>query len=365
MKRTVACSLALLLACATTRAEAPAKPLRGAYLHLNRLVAGKAEAEGRAAVARLLDRCRLAGVDAIMPFANTSAGEALWPSRVAPATVVSGWDPLRVVKEEARRRGMSFQPVLCTMISGHARPEGVLAAHPEWALREPGGGPLGYISAASPGARAWLASLVEELVREADPDALWFDYLRFPNQAVDLDPTGRADLDVALAAASDAERPARAQRFREEALTGLARELSARARATKPGLTLGLYSWGPHVAANHKVAQAWPAWVDEGLIDVVNVSGYCYRENYGDRYMDAFRDRLAGAVAINRSLKRPGVVTFALGVRTSHGAVRDPREILDYRRAAAALGVDGYAYFTANTLDPYVDALAGEEAEGR
>ncbi|WP_165072768.1 family 10 glycosylhydrolase [Paludisphaera rhizosphaerae] len=351
----------LLLASSCLHAEeaAPNKPLRGAYIFLGPLVAGRTENEGRAAIQKALNSARKIGVNTVMPFANTMRGDVFWPSKIATGTIVAGWNPLAVLRDEARRRGMSFEPVVWALASGEDDPTGILVTHGDWALRRPdGGAPLGVLSPANPEARAWLGSLIEELVRDLQPDALWFEHLRYPFQAIDLDPAGQAELAKILEAAPVAERSARALRFREDSLTGLTRELSTKARAARPGIRLGVFSWGPNVVLNPMLAQTWPTWVDEGIIDRVIIAGYCYREEYGDRYLTVFRDRLTEALKINRSLKKPGEISFALGVKTTRGAVRSARDILDYRRVAAEAGVEGYSYFTLNALGRYIDQLA-------
>lgn len=351
----------LLTAASSLHGEeaAPKKPLRGAYILLGPLVAGRTENEGRAAIQKALNSARKIGVDTVMPFANTMRGDVFWPSRIATGTIVAGWNPLAVMKDEARKRGMSFEPVVWALASGEEEPTGVLVSHGDWALRRmDGGAPLGILSPANPDARAWLGSLIEELVRDLQPDALWFEHLRFPLRKVDLDPTGKAELAKILEATPVAERSMRALRFREESLTHLTRELSSKARAARPGIRLGVYSRGPDAVLDPLLAQAWPTWVDEGIVERVIVSGYCYREEFGDKYLNVFRERLTETLKINRGLKHPGEISFALGVKTPLGAVRNARDILEYRRVAAEVGVEGYAYFTLNTLPRFIDQLA-------
>ena len=84
----------------------------------------------------------------------------------------------------------------------------------------------------------------------------------------------------------------------------------------------------------HRVAQDWRTWASKGYIDMVNISGYCYRKNYGDRYLKVFEKRLRGAVEINKALGSPVEITFCLGIRTSHGHIPRAQEVEDAGAAA-------------------------------
>lgn len=334
-----------------------AGPMRGVYLHLHQLTpAGTPPDLGRARIRAALDRMAAAGLRTVLPYANTSSGATLYPSERA-RPVVEGWSPLGVLVEEARARGLKVEPVLCTLVSGDDRPAGVLEAHPDWAVRDPEGSPVGYISPAHPEARAWVVGLAEELVRTFRPDGLLLDYLRYPNRPMRLDPRAEARLRERLAAEPPERHAALTQRFREDEITELARDLRRALRAIRPDLPLSIYSWGPHVTSGHRVAQPWPRWLDDDLIDGVNISGYCYPANYGDRYLDVLRDRLAGASALNRGRKNPGTLTLCLGLRTSHGAIERAEAVRPYLETARSLGIDGVTVFTWSSLDPLLDAL--------
>ena len=121
-------------------------------------------------------------------------------------------------------------------------------------------------------------------------------------------------------------------------------------KAALPDTTLALYCWGPHVASGHYVGQRWADWAKAGYLDIINVSGYCYTDNYGEKYMEVFRQRLADARALVKPEESDARFTFCLGVVTSHGKIKAASEISTYLAAANELGVEGVAYFTLNTL---------------
>ena len=87
---------------------------------------------------------------------------------------------------------------------------------------------------------------------------------------------------------------------------------------------------------------------------MVNISGYCYPKNYGDRYLKVFEKRLQGAVEINRALASPVEITFCLGIRTSHGRITRAQDVADYLRIAKRVEVNGVTMFTWSYLQPFL-----------
>lgn len=335
-------------------------PILAAYVDIAKVVDAKApEAEQRRAISAMVGRLADAGFNAAYPYANTSSWSANYPSRIVTRRSGPDWDALGAFMEEAKRRGVSAWPAICVLSSGHFEPRGILEDHPEWAIRQPDGKPLGFLSPAHPGARAWIESALVEIVERYQPDGLLLDYLRYFNRPWQLDEAAAAQLDRDVAALGDVDEATRA-RFRqargEEHITAFLGSLRAKLDAAKPGIKLGIYTWGPHVSRDHRVAQPWPAWVERGLIDHVNVSGYYYREQNGGAFFDTYRKRLSEAIALAGSPRRVPV-TVAVGIETSHGSIRSAAEIDAYLRAAEAAGVDGAAMFTWATLEPHLGGL--------
>lgn len=336
------------------------EPLRAVYLHPAPFAAPALSPEERnARIGRALDTIRDCGLSTLLPYATTSGGGAYYPSALLPSAGEPGGDALGEIVRAARTRGLAVMPSLCVLVCGHDAPAGVLEQHPEWALRRPGGAPMGWISPANPEARAWVVRAAVELTEKIAPDGILLDYLRFPNEPCELDPAAAAAFDTAAPAGEDkAGRGRRLQRAKEDALSALAAELSAALRAKQPGIRLGLYSWGPHVADNHPVAQRWPDWARDGLIDIVNVSGYCFRNNYKDAYLEVFEKRLRDSAALLRGTGADASLSFALGVHTSHGAIPSSGEIGEYMRRARAAGCDGVAVFAWASLEKFApDAI--------
>lgn len=334
------------------------QPFRGTYIHLNKLIPpSSSSAEQEMVLTRESERMKQFGLNALMPFVIASSGDAYYESDLLKR-IYSDSDPVQILSRESRSRGIGFYPVVPIAICGNEQPNGVLLQHPEWALRHPDGRAMGYISPAHPEARKWLASVIHEIVVKYQPDGLVLDYIRYPNRPLRLDPASEARFRESIPAnCTPEEEKKRLQEFKENELTELVRLISQTGRAAKPNLKIGAYVWGPHVTRDHQIAQVWPLWVEHGYLDMVNVSGYCHRETYGENFLNVFEQRMADSLELNRQLPKPAMLTFALGVNTSHGRVHSADDIRSYLKIADRLKLDGVAYFTWEYLQPYVDQL--------
>ena len=350
-------SVCLVLAC-SPMVDAKGKSFVGTYVNIHHLCeAGDSIAVREQALRNHLDRVKASGIDVVMPYATTTSGSALYPSEILPNHVYSDWDPLRLIVKEASVRGLRVYPVPCVLACGRDKPTGILAKHPEWALCCPGGRPIGHISPGHPDARAWVVSVMKEIVTRYRPDGLLLDYMRFNNRPMRLDPHSVALLEKRHRLKYSKLSPDQIQEFKEVELTRLMSRISREVRRIQPGIPVAIYSWGPHVVEGHRVAQDWRTWASKGYIDMVNISGYCYRKNYGDRYLKVFEKRLRGAVEINKALGSPVEITFCLGIRTSHGHITRAQEVADYLKVAKRVEVNGVSMFTWSYLQPFLPMI--------
>lgn len=352
--------LAMSLANDASANDAPSS--HAVYVHTQLFESAELDTTAQeAAITEALDRIVACGFDTIYPYANTSSGSSFYPSAILQSTRDDRPDTLGLLARAARERGLRVVPSVCVLTSGHHKVRGLASAHPDWALRTPDGETMGWISPAHPLARARVVAVIEEVMAHTEADGILLDYLRFPNEEICLDAESalRFDLDAPDRESAEA-RGTRYQRFREAALSELAAEISAAVFRAKPDATLGVYTWGPHVPFDHKVAQRWPDWVKAGYINLVNVSGYCFPENYGEDYLQVFEKRLADAKKLMAETGRDVPLSFALGVKTSHGAIDSTQDMRDYLRIAERLGYRGSAVFSWTHLLPYVDAVIAE-----
>lgn len=356
---TIAGFAILFLSAEASVAENFPSPLLASYFHPDRNIPRTASADDQQVVIRQsLDRMQKSGFNAIFPYFTGSSGQAYYASRIHSGNVYGDRDPLTVLIQEARLRNLRVYPVLCVTVCGNDRPAGILLEHPDWALRHPDRSPLGYISPAHPEARQWLANVAREVVEEYQPDGIVLDYIRYHNRPLLLDRAAEVRFKAAVPPGTTPEDEQKLmQQFKEDELTELVRLYSETIRATRPGTRLGIYSWGPHVAANHQIAQCWPRWVKESYLDFVNLSGYYHQDKYGDKYLKIFEDKMRAAVQLNQETGKPVPLSFALGVETSHGKVHSAADIRTYLRKAAEVRLDGVVFFTWHDLLPFLDEL--------
>ena len=349
------CASVIFVLAGASLAAGKGQPFLGTYVNINHLCQADDPILVREqALRNHLDRIQASGIGVVMPYVTTTSGSALYPSDILPTRVYPDWDPLRLLVKEAATRGLQVYPVPCVLACGHEKPSGILRKHLAWALRSTAGRPIGHISPAHPDARRWVVSVMQEIVTRYRPDGLMLDYMRFNNRPMRLDPHSVALLEERFKVPYARLTLPQLQTFKETELTRLMGLISRAVRQIKPETTIGIYSWGPHVVQGHQVAQDWRTWANRGYIDMVNISGYCYRKNYAGQYLNVFEKRLRGAMAINNKLTSPIEITFCLGVRTSHGRISRAQEIARYLRIAKRVKVHGVSIFTWSYLQPFL-----------
>lgn len=333
-----------------------------AYFHPDQCFPVEASFEEReAAIAACLDAVVQADLTAIVPYVSTTSGAAHYPSRFLKEHRWGKWDPIEVFVREARSR--KLRVVLCVPVlaCGHKSPAGILLEHPEWALRDNTGQPVGSISPGHPEARKWILSWLEEIAMRYQPDGLLLDYMRYSSLPTKLDTASAAREDNWLPKAAPAAAPAKHQQFREFLLTELMEQISTQLRKIDRDLHIAIYSWGHHVTSGHRVAQDWPTWAKRGYIDEVNVCGYWYPKTYpkrwGNDHIDAFRTVLVESRQLLQKSGSDTNLTFALGIRTSHGQVRTVVDIAGYLNEATQQQIDGVTFFTWSYLVPFLPQL--------
>ena len=351
--KTAAIALAFFFAFSRTSA---AEPFMGAYINIPQLFDGKADQPSRErSISENLDQFRASGLRVLMPFVVTTDKKAHYPSRLISQRPYGDWDPLALLIREGRRRGLETYPAVCVMASGGDRPTGILKEHPEWALRDRAGEPVGYISAGHPDARRWIVALLKEIATDYRPDGLLLDYLRFPSDSAQLDPVSQARFDAAHPAEQfppgSRQHAEELLKYKRECLTELVGQISGELRALDPRPRIALYMWGAHEL---KGTRDWRAWADRGYIDMLNLTGYSFPKQYGDKYLDVLEGRFRDVAAVLKELGRPVEFTICVGINTSHGKIREAREIQDYLSIGKRCGVQGASLFTWHYLQPYL-----------
>jgi uncharacterized lipoprotein YddW (UPF0748 family) len=299
-----------------------------------------------------------------------------WDSKVAPEELVKDRTYLDRVIKSAHAEGLKVYPVFCVATEGgEAGPNALLKKNPSWAFFYEGER-RGYIDPGNVEARRYEVSLVSELVGKYDVDGLSLDYCRCPNRPGYTD-SGRAEFlkrhNVDLAkivggaaealdteggkkAAKTAAGTARShpiwpewRKWRTDQINALTREIRAAADKAKPGLPISSYVWGYHTYTNNsEVCQDWVTWIKEGYLDWINPSGYRYTD---ESFLEAAR--------LNREHVPKGFPFYVtIGVKTSHGSLKDAAEIRKQMKMARECGADGLVFFTWEALRPFAQELA-------
>ena len=330
-------------------------PFLGSWLHMQQLFReANSTAERERLIDEMLDGHRSVGLRTVIPFITDTSGGALFPSRVIRGHTDDDWDVLDYLIRGAAKRDLEVYPAFCALVCGHMKPKGVLLDQLDWASCHPDGSPMGHLCPTHPAVRDWVTSVVADVVERYPVNGIMLDYLRYYNRPSRLDPSSEKQFTAWRQSQSDVSDERAFQVYREAGITKLVRQISETVRDSNPGLKIAIYSWGPHVAHNHQVAQPWPDWSRDRLIDQVSISGYCYPDNYGDRYLEVFSRRIGDSVELNQIRGGKAHVTFTLGISTSHGQIRDAGWINDYLNHAVEQGVKGVAIYTWSYFQPYI-----------
>jgi hypothetical protein len=110
--------------------------------------------------------------------------------------------------------------------------------------------------------------------------------------------------------------------------------------------------WG---AQELKGTRDWRTWADRGYLDMLNLTGYSFPKQYGDKYLQVLEQRFRDVSAALKELGKPVELTICVGINTSHGKIREARDIQDYLEVGKRCGARGAAFFTWTYLQPYLD----------
>lgn len=337
-------------------ADKPFEPFMGAWMNVSALAGRSADVSARErSIAENLDEFKASGLRAIVLFVTSTNGQAQYPSQFIPDKVWREWDPVAVIVREARQRGLQVWLSMCVMACGAKEPRGVLKQHPEWALRDKAGNPLGYLSAGNPEVHKYVTSVLCEIATKYRPDGIMLDYCRYPGNEAALDPVSQARFDAAHPVdklpMKSAERKEAFRKFKADCLTDLVHDFSGALRALKPAPRIGSYMWGVHEL---KQTRDWKAWAEHGDIDLFNLTGYYYEKNRGKDYLKKYEESFRNMAAVLKDVHRPIDFTVCVGIVTSHGRIQKAEEIDAYLEIAKRAGVNGAAIFTWHTLKPYL-----------
>ena len=215
-----------------------------------------------------------------------------------PVSLLSqpAFDPLAEILAKAHARGLAVHAwINVNLVAGTDVPAArahIVYRHPEWlmvprqiagdlATLDPGGPEyLGrltrfvrsqaadleglYLSPATPGAVAYTASVVRDIVERYAVDGVHFDHLRYPSDDFDY---SRETLRAF--GQSAAQFPERWRQFRVDRLTALLAELRAIVKTARPSAAVSVDIAADPSLASARHLQDLNGWLERGLLDVV------------------------------------------------------------------------------------------------
>jgi uncharacterized lipoprotein YddW (UPF0748 family) len=251
-------------------------------------------------MAQLFDRLKGAGVNVVY-FETNNAGFVMFPSKIAtqnPQT--SGWDPLGAALKEAHKRGMELHAWFWTFNVGNAKhnplvgkpadyPGPVLSSHDfSWALESADGSLLPphqfeyWIDPSSPEGRAYIKSLISEVIQAYKVDGIQLDYIRYPfngkGTEMGFNWSGRMrfehDTGLSLDKLDDETRKVW-QAWKIQQVSSFVHEVSQMVRSQHPGMRISCAVYAlPKNWRLSAIEQEWETWVANGWVDTLNPMTY-------------------------------------------------------------------------------------------
>jgi uncharacterized lipoprotein YddW (UPF0748 family) len=276
----------------------PVRPVecRAVWLDRGTIVACK-DPKGMAAI---FDKLKAGNINVVY-FETNNAGFAMFPSTVAvqnPDTV--GWDPLGAAVKEAHKRGMEIHAWFWTFNVGNANhnpiigkeedyPGPVLSTHKmEWALAWKDGSLMPprqheyWIDPANPEGRAYIKSLISEVINKYPVEGIQLDYIRYPfngkGSEMGYDWIGRQRFEQETALNLDKLDDATREvwiAWKIQQVSSFVKEVSQMVRSQKPHMRISCAVYAlPRRWRLTAIQQEWEAWVANGWIDTLNPMTY-------------------------------------------------------------------------------------------
>ena len=244
-------------------------------------------------IAGLMEACRQAGFNTVL-FQVRGTATVHYRSAIEPMAYEyrspPTFDPLEVACREAHRRGLALHAWVNMMPAWHGPtpptdPRHVYNTHPEWFWYDQAGRrqPLGncYVSLnpCLPEVRAYIVSILEEIVRKYPVDGLHLDYVRFPTEGSPRKSEYPYDRNtLALYRQATGQRPrdnrARWSSWRTQQVTQLVMDARSMVTRVRPGVKLTAACGHDMNAWRKDYFQDGPTWVRNGYVDLIFVMNY-------------------------------------------------------------------------------------------
>ena len=243
----------------------------------------------------------------------------------------------------------------------------VVNAHPEWISVRADGARLAemlpedfedqklegmYLAPGNPEVRRHLREVVREIVTNYNVDGIHLDYVRYPEPGVGYDEATRtafqrefgidplridnpdSTLLTVVGAEGIPDLRARWIEWKRDQITGLVRDLRSDIDLIRRDVKLTAAVIADQNAALNRYGQDWPAWLRDGIIDAAIPMCYAKSTPIVER-------QVASAMSI------PSERHVYAGIALYNQGARDAADKI---RKARALGVDGIALFSYDSL---------------
>lgn len=308
----------------------------------------------------------------------TYEGATLYPSALTsqdPRFV--GADPLRVLVEEAHKRGIEVHGWMWVMKQARWRSNGprpggpLLALHPDWtAINQDGqavspGSSYYWLCPSRPDARELLLTMMEEAVTRYPLDGLHLDYIRFERALVKGSPPPYCFCDhcrkeyqrgagidpIAIQPFTPAFNAWEA--WRENLINSLVAEASVRVKARRPNALLSAAVYPSPENARHYFGQDWGLWARNRWLDFA--APMLYRD-----YSDEFLRRLEQYA--RSGLTHQIVVLPGVGVNEIQNRIFSHDVLIEQVLGARRQGMPGMTLFSYSVMTPYLEEFLIDKA---
>ena len=316
----------------------------------------KDEAAGKAMIRDIVSKMKKANLNEIFSFAIVNRANTHVKIGNKYMTDLHKWDAFAALREETRKANIKFGALVCLLPEGAEKPKGFLAEHPEYAMRNIRGERIGWMDPAVPEVRAYRVKDILAILKKYDVDALDLDYTRMSAYPSDrgaelyMKEFGKDPRKFEHSSADYKHWYA----WNSKHLTQFLREIRAAMKKEFPQVPLSAYVQGyrhGETALWRELHQPFADWLKEGLLDRINPTGYVY-----DMLM--YRCWVKRQVDYCRKHNANIPVVITIGVKSSHGAVLDLKELVDQIDEANKLGCEGSYFFQWFGLEPFLDGLS-------
>ena len=316
----------------------------------------KDEAAGKAMIRDIINKMKKANLNEFFSFAILNRCNTHVKIGSKYMLDKHKWDVFAALREETRKANIKFGALVCLLPEGAEKPKGFLAEHPEYAMRNLKGERIGWMDPAVPEVREYRIKDISAILKKYDVDALDLDYTRMAAY-----PSDRGAELYMKEFGKDPRKFAHSSpdyihwyTWNSKHLTQWIRDIRSMMKKDFPQVKLSAYVQGYRHGENalwRELHQPFADWLKEGLLDRINPTGYVY-----DMLM--YRCWVKRQVDYCRKHNANIPVVITVGVKSSHGAVLDLKELVDQIDEANKLGCEGAYFFQWFGLEPFLDGLS-------